>query len=110
MCEYILNCLTHKKILPMGYLSSDSPVAKLTKHVNDGLDANKFRFCVFLDLRKAFYMVNKDILLSQLITYAIRDLTHQLLRSYLETRQQYVKINSTNSSTFPRGIVVPHSS
>ena len=46
-------------------------------------------------------MVNDVILLSKLDTYGIRGLSHQLLRSYSENRQQYVTINSTNSSTSP---------
>ena len=45
-------------------LSTDIFVAKLLKHIHDGLDANKFGICVFIDLRKAFDMVNKDILMS----------------------------------------------
>ena len=58
------------------WLSTDISVAKLLKHVHDGLDANKFGICVFLDLRKAFDMVNKDILLYKLFTYGFRGLTH----------------------------------
>ena len=94
LCEHISKYLTHKKILceqQCGFingLSTDISIAKLLKHVHDGLDANKFGICEFLDLRKAFDMVNKDILLSKLFTYGIRGLTHQLLRIYLEKQNQ----------------------
>ena len=70
----------------------------------------KFGICVFLDLHKVFYMVNKQILLSTLFTYGIRDLTHKLLRSYLENRQQYVTNNSTDSSTSLVRMGVPQGS
>ena len=73
------------------------------KHVHDGSDANKFGFCVFQYLRKAFDMVNKDILSSKLFTYGIRGLTHHLLNIYIGNRQQYVAVNSTNYYTSPIG-------
>ena len=89
MCKHISNHLTHKKILCeqqcgfMNGLSTDISVAKLPKYVHDGLDANEFVICIFLDLRKAFGMINKDFLLSMFFTYGIRGLTHQLLSSCL---------------------------
>ena len=55
-------------------------------------------------------MVNKDILLSKSFTNGISGLTHQLFRSYLENRQQYVTINDTNSSTSPTGMSVSQGS
>ena len=90
--------------------STDISVAKLLKHVDDGLDANKFGTCVFLGNCKAFDMVNKGILLSKLFTYGIRGLAYQLLCSYLENQQQYVTIISTGSSTSPIGMGVPQGS
>ena len=90
--------------------STDISVAKLLKHVDDGLDANKFGTCVFLGNCKAFDMVNKGILFSKLFTYGIRGLAYQLLCSYLENQQQYVTIISTGSSTSPIGMGVPQGS
>ena len=113
MCKHIRNYLTHKKYLceqQSGFisgLSTDISVVKILKYVHDGLDANKFGISIFLDLLKAFVKVNKHILLSKLFTYGIRGLTHQLLRSCLENRQQYVTINSTKSHTSPIGMGVP---
>ena len=115
MCKHNSNYLTREKILseqPCGFineLSTDISVSKLLKHVHDGLDASKFGICGFQDLRKAFDKVNKDILLSTFFTYGIRGLTHQLLLSYLENGQQYVTVNSTNSSTSAIGMGVRQS-
>ena len=64
----------------------------------------------FLHLCKAFDIVNKGIILSKLFTCGLGGLTHQLLRSYLENRQQYVTINSTFSSTSSLGMDVPQGS
>ena len=92
MCKRISNYLIQKKILGeqqgdfINGVSMDISVAKLLRHVHDGLDASKFGICVFVDLRKAFDMVNEDILLSKVFTYGIRGSTHQLLRSHLENR------------------------
>ena len=48
LCKHFSNCPTQKKILceqqrgSMNGLSTEISVAKLLKHVHDGLDANKF--------------------------------------------------------------------
>ena len=55
-------------------------------------------------------MVNKDVLLYELFSYGLKDLKHQLFRSYLENRLKYVTMNSTNSSSLPIGIGVPQGS
>ena len=88
-------------------LSTDISIAKLLKYVHEGLEENKYGIRVFLDLRKAFDMVNKDILLTKLSTYGIRGSTNQLLRSYLNNRQQYVSIDGVNSNTSPIEMGVP---
>ena len=64
LCKHNSNYLMQKKILcerKCGFingLSTDISVAKSLKHVHDGIDANKFGICVFLDFHKAFCMVN----------------------------------------------------
>ena len=116
LCKHISNYLMHKKILceqQCGFingLSTDISIAKLLKYVHEGLEENKYGICVFLDLRKAFDMVNKDILLTKLSTYGIRGSTNQLLRSYLNNRQQYVSIDGVNSNTSPIEMGVPQGS
>ena len=50
------------------------------------------------------------IIITLIKKYGIRGLTHQLLHSYLENRQQYVIIKSTNSPTPPIGTGVPQGS
>ena len=52
---------------------------------------------VFLDLTKAFDMVNFDILLSKLELYGIRGIALKLFKNYLYNRTQYVKIDGIRS-------------
>ena len=49
----------------------DISVAELLKCVHEGLEENEYGIFVYLDLREAFNMVNKDILLTKLYTLGI---------------------------------------
>lgn len=53
---------------------------------------------VFLDLSKAFDMVNHDLLLSKLDDCRIRGIAGELFRSYLLDRTQFVSVNNAASS------------
>ena len=66
---------------------------KLLKNLNDGLTSCD----VFLDLAKAFDSVSHDILLSKLEKYGIRGNVLSLFKSYLCSRTQFVKIDSSAS-------------
>ena len=55
-------------------------------------------------------MVDTQILLAKPNTYGVRGSPLQLLRSYLDNRQQYVSINNVNSSISPIGMGVPQGS
>ena len=52
---------------------------------------------IFIDLTKAFDTVDHNILLDKMHNYGIRGNVHNLFKSYLSNRQQYVKVNDTNS-------------
>jgi hypothetical protein len=48
---------------------------------------NEFVMGLYLDLRKAFDMVNHDIFLWKLYNYGIRVITHRWFSSYLEKKK-----------------------
>ena len=53
---------------------------------------------IFLDIAKAFEMVNHDIILKNLKYYGICGLSVNLFKFYLVGRYQYVKINNAKSN------------
>ena len=62
------------------------------------LDEGQYRMSTFVDLTKAFDIVDHEILLDKLDRYGIRGHANDLFRSYLSDRQQYTMINGVNSA------------
>ena len=63
-----------------------------------------------MDLRKAFDTVSHEILLKKLYHYGIRGPAHELIESYLSSRNQFVSINNSKSSVNSINIGVPQGS
>lgn len=61
------------------------------------IDSGKYIGSVFLDLRKAFDLVDHQILLHKLKLYHFSEKTINLFKSYLTNRKQLVKIDNTES-------------
>ena len=53
---------------------------------------------IFLDLSKAYGIINQEILLSKLYNYGIRGTAQNWFKSYLTNRNQFVEIQSENNS------------
>ena len=60
-------------------------------------ERNEFTIAVYLDLSKAFDMVDHQISLKKLEHYGIRGVPLKWLSSYLSDRQQYVNFQNTDS-------------
>ena len=70
----------------------------LPERVNKNFDSNRFGCGIFLDLQKAFYTVNNEILLNKLEHYGIIGIALTYFRSYLSNRKHYISINGYNSN------------
>ena len=65
---------------------------------------------MFIDYKKAFDLIDHDLLLEKLKAYGARDNELELLRSYLSGRTQYVHTNGCYSSSRSVSAGVPQGS
>ena len=63
----------------------------------DEIDVGKYVGAVFVDLSKAFDMVNHELPIEKLHTLGIKENENLWLKSYLTNRTQCVSINYYNS-------------
>ena len=61
------------------------------------LDKGHFIFGIYIDPKKAFNTVNRDILITKLDHYGIRGVALVWFRSYLKDRKQVTYVNKTHS-------------
>ena len=78
--------------------STQLAAVEFTDTISQEMDAKKIPFSIFLDLSKAFDILDHKVLLTKLHYYGIRDLTLNWFRSYLTKRSQYVDCNGVSSS------------
>ena len=84
-----------------GFRSNHSCKTALTIMTDEWLNStysNEYCGVVFVDLCKAFDVVNHNILLQKLSLYNINNNSLLWFQSYLNDRKQSVKINSTYSA------------
>ena len=65
---------------------------------------------VFIYLRKAFDLVNRDILIRKLNIYGIHGIASKFIKSYLEDRKQYTSFNNYESNLLNTTHGVPQGS
>ena len=91
-------------------LSTVDALEKYSDLIYNSFDAKLFNVSLFIDLRKAFDMVNHSILLGKLERYGFRGPTLNWLGSYLKDRKQSVRIGSCLSDKSVVNIGVPQGS
>lgn len=79
--------------------STESAIYEFTKQILSSLDKKNATSGLFLDLSKAFDLINHDFLLTKLEGYGIRGLPNDWFRSYLKERNQLVQLNHFNKIT-----------
>ena len=79
-------------------------------HIKQALARGDHVLGIFIDLSKAFDTIDHEILLKKLNNYGIRGEAHNLLKSYLSDRKQYVSILNEISDKLPVVFGVPQGS
>lgn len=83
-----------------GFLENKSTITashSFIGKIQQALDNKLHAIGIFLDLTKAFDVINHNILLSKLQSYGIRGTLNSWFRSYLSGRSQYVSLTQTNN-------------
>jgi len=68
------------------------------EQVQQALDNNLHAAGIFLDLTKAYDVLNHDILLYKLESYGVRGILNAWFKSYLSGRSHYVSITQTDNN------------
>lgn len=79
-------------------LSTTDAIVKFTEHTLECFEKGRYSAALFCDLSKAFDCVSHAIMLKKLEKYNFSLTSIKLLRSYLETRKQSVRLNGEMSS------------
>ena len=100
--------------MKFGFQSNKSTVNALLHaidFISKAFSNNELVVAVFLDLRKAFDLVDHKILFLKLKKYGIRGAALNWFKSYLKDRVQYVLVNNSLSEFFTSlNIAVPQGS
>jgi hypothetical protein len=76
--------------------STAMAIQDMVERVRGAWNNRRATFGVFIDLKKAFHMVDHGVLLAKLEHYGVRGEVLRLLGSYLERQFQYVVYNGVN--------------
>jgi len=66
-------------------------------NIYDHLDEGNSIIGIYLDLQKAFDIINHQILLHKLTNYGVRGTVLEWSKSYLNNRNQFVSVNGVHS-------------
>ena len=73
-------------------LPTEYALTYLFNNISCAMDNKEFTVVIFMDLSRAFDTV-KHIFLEKLLHYAVRGTALSWLKSYLNSRQQFVEFN-----------------
>lgn len=90
--------------------STINPLEEFSNVVRRNLNKNSYVVALFIDLSKAFDMINRKLLLQKLHLFGIRGKLCEWLRNYLSDRNIIVKIDKNESRKFHSYLRVPQGS
>ncbi|PFX17087.1 putative RNA-directed DNA polymerase from transposon BS [Stylophora pistillata] len=116
ICEYLVNFLKENDLfhpLQSGFRESHSTETALIRLVDQllfNLDNVKATGLVFIDYKKAFDLIDHNLLLSKLKALGVGEGSLPLFRDYLSGRRQYVNIDGHHSTQRTLTLGVPQGS
>ncbi len=90
--------------------STEFAALEVVDRIVTSMDENDIPINIYIDLSKAFDTLDYDILLQKLSYYGINGTSHDLMKSYLTDRKQFVQIEDTMSDTIIMKTGVPQGS
>ena len=90
--------------------STQTSITYLTDYILERMDNQHMTGAVFIDLSKAFDLVDHDCLLYKLDHYGVRGISKLWFENYLSSRSQKVKYRNTLSCTMNLQYGVPQGS
>ena len=80
-----------------GHHSNETVLIKIIDRALNNLDNNCINGFIFADFKKAFDLVDHDLLLEKLRLYDLYDSSLHLMRSYLTSRKQFTTVKNVSS-------------
>lgn len=110
--NYISNCV-HFDEYQYGFQEKSSTLSAtidFINHIASALDDKYYTLAVFVDLRKAFDVVDFSILLRKIQEMGIRGTALSLIKTYLQGREQFTVVDGVSSQTQNTKAGVPQGS
>ena len=96
-----------------GFLKNSNTLCAATDLLNyicTEMDKKRTVLAIFIDLKKAFDVVDHKVLLKKLYLLGIRGNIHSIIKTYLFNRPQYVSLNNAKSDSIVNACGVPQGS
>ena len=116
LIDQLYHCMNengHFSPVQSGFLHLHSTATSLLKSTDDwynGMDLGRLVGVVFIDLKKAFYTVDHEILCRKLDLYGIHQRELSWFKSYLSDRKQFCRVNGVDSTLGNIEVGVPQRS
>ena len=91
-------------------LSTESAIIQFINNIHNGLNKRRHTIAIFMDLSKAFDVLNHNILFEKLEHYGFRGKFLDLLTSFVSNRKYFVSANGLTSDIKTVNIGVPQGS
>ncbi len=116
LAEQIVSYATNHRIFFAGQYgfrpghSCETALHQLVSDLNTIRDKKSIAMLLFIDFRKAFDLVNSDLLIHKLFHYGFGNNSLRLIENYFACRQQQTKVGQSTSSFAPISLGVPQGS